>query len=104
MVFRVKRMIELLRSRMPAETEHMHVIYADPLASAQAYATLVPWNFSNRLLARIPEHLMVQQVEDVSWSDWGTPEAIHRTRLTFDLPPPWFVRQPEQTITAVAGR
>ena len=44
-----------------------------------AYASLPPWNFSHDFLTCIPEHLVVLRVEDVGWSDLGTPEAIERT-------------------------
>jgi len=94
LVFRVARMLELLRSRIPAEIECMQAVYSDPLASARAYATLVPWNFSNQLLACIPEHLAVLPVQDVSWSDWGTPEAIERTLHALQRLPPWSATAP----------
>jgi hypothetical protein len=32
-----------------------------------------------RFLAAIPQHLVVRRVDDVQWSDWGTPDAIERT-------------------------
>ena len=87
---------------MPVETEHMQAIYSDPVASASAYASLEPWNFSSQLLARIPEHMVVLAVDDVSWSDWGTPEAIQRSLLQVELPPPWFLHQLEPTASVAA--
>lgn len=102
MVFRVARMIELLRSMLPAETECMHSVYSDPIASARAYVSLAPWNFSTRLLTRIPEHLLVLAVDDVGWSDWGTQEAIERTLLRFDVPPPWLIQPLGSTANAGA--
>lgn len=93
MVFRIARMLDLLRVRMPRRFRSMREVHMDPLASARAYASLVPWNFSNQLLARIPQHLAVLPVEDVSWSDWGTPEAIRRSLLCFASPPSWFAHR-----------
>ena len=72
MVFRVRRALELLRELRPADCERMG-------AGESAYASLAPWNFSHDFLARIPGHLAVLRVEDVGWSDLGTPEAIART-------------------------
>lgn len=93
MVFRLARMLELLGAIMPLEIHRMQAVYSDPVASACAYARLEPWNFSNQLLAHIPEHSIVLPVDDSSWSDWGTPEAIWRTLVTCQSPPPWFMSQ-----------
>jgi mannose-1-phosphate guanylyltransferase len=97
MVFQIGRMLELVTSVMPLETNRMRAVYSDPIASARAYSTLVPWNFSNQLLTCIPEHLVVLRVDGVSWSDWGTPEAIRRTLCAFNLPAPWWVRRSERS-------
>jgi mannose-1-phosphate guanylyltransferase len=72
MVFRVGRVLDLLREARPADVERMQ-------HGESAYASLPPWNFSHDFLACIPKHLVVLRVEDVGWSDLGTPEAIERT-------------------------
>jgi mannose-1-phosphate guanylyltransferase len=95
MVFQVARMLDLVSRVKPVEIERMRGVFSDPIASARAYTTLVPWNFSNQLLACIPEHLVVLRVDGVSWSDWGTPEAIRRTVLASQLPAPWLVHRSE---------
>jgi len=91
MVYRVATMLQLLERLMPAEVVEMRrAVHNTPGAIANTYAALSPWNFSSRLLAQIPEHLLVLRVKDVGWSDWGTPESIRRTILTFASPPRWF--------------
>jgi mannose-1-phosphate guanylyltransferase len=77
MAFRVDTMIGLLRRRRPAALE------------AVGCASVSPWNFSRDFLAHVPGHLAVVQVEDVGWSDWGTPEAIERTFVALNAVPPW---------------
>ena len=93
MVFRLPRMLELMRQVLPAEFEAMCALPADPAAAAVSYHDLRPWNFSTAFLARIPEHLIVLRVENVQWSDWGTPQAIERTFRRLKLRPPWRARK-----------
>lgn len=104
MVFRISRMLEILRTMMPGEFARMQAVHTDQIATANAYVNLVPWNFSNHLLSCIPEHLMVLPIDDIGWSDWGTPEAIRRTLCTFKSPPQWFVQQSELSSIVSAGR
>jgi mannose-1-phosphate guanylyltransferase len=83
MVFRLQTMLDLLRRRRPAEYD----LFAQ--TDESAYASLAPWNFSRDFLAHIPEHLVVLRVDDVGWSDWGTPEAVERTLRALNIPLPW---------------
>jgi mannose-1-phosphate guanylyltransferase len=78
MVFRVDMMIALLRRSRSA-------LDIDDGESA----TPPPWNFSRDFLAHVPAHLAVVRVEDVGWSDWGTPEAIERTFVALKAVPAW---------------
>ncbi len=89
MVFRVARMLELLRRRLPVEYAGMLAAVHDSNDHAQLYERLRSWNFSSQFLTLIPEHLSVLCVEDVRWDDWGTPEAIYRTLSL--LNPPQFI-------------
>ncbi len=79
MVFRVARMLALVKATRNAEFDEMHALTDDPPAAARVYPSLTRWNFSSDFLAQVPRHLTVLPVDDVSWSDWGTPEAIERT-------------------------
>ncbi len=85
MVFRVGRMLELLRAMRPADVA--------PLTQATdldaAYETLAPWNFSHEFLRLLPEHLLLVRADGIGWSDWGTPDAVERTLTTLGLPLPW---------------
>jgi mannose-1-phosphate guanylyltransferase len=83
MLFRLETMISLLRRRRLFDYEALRGM------DEAAYESLTPWNFSRDFLADIPEALLVLQVDDVGWSDWGTPEAIERTFLALNVVPPW---------------
>ena len=89
MVFRLRRMIELLRAVAPQEFGHMWQLSADRSKVLDVYKELRPWNFSSHVLARIPEHLAVLPVADVHWSDWGTRESIERSLRVLKKAPPW---------------
>jgi mannose-1-phosphate guanylyltransferase len=89
MVFRLRRMLDLIREILPAEFAAMHALPLDPAAAVIRYRTLNSWNFSTEFLARIPEHLVVLRVDNVPWSDWGTPQAIERTFRLLKQQPPW---------------
>ena len=89
MVFRLRRMLDLIRDVVPAHFAAIHPLPIDPAAAARRYRTLSPWNFSTEFLARIPEHLVVLRVDNVQWSDWGTPQAIERTFRLLKKQPPW---------------
>jgi len=54
-----------------------------------AYARIPPANFSQALLVRCPEHLMLLAARNVGWSDWGDPDRIVRTLRRFDRRPAW---------------
>jgi mannose-1-phosphate guanylyltransferase len=83
MLFRVERLIALLRQRRPSDCD------AFRRSAESAYASIVPWNFSRDFLAQVPEELLVLRVGDVGWSDWGTREAIERTLRHLHVVPPW---------------
>ena len=89
MVFQLHFMLELLQRLVPWELERMRDVHGDPEALWRRYASLIPWNFSTEVLARIPEHLVVLRVDDVHWSDWGTRESIEWTLKTLQRVPPW---------------
>jgi len=89
MVFRLRRMLELLHQVRPAGTSRLARLLDDPDALVAAYPSIAPWNFSRDFLARVPEHLAVVRAADVGWSDWGTPEAIEQTLAAMGVFPPW---------------
>jgi mannose-1-phosphate guanylyltransferase len=89
MVFRLSRMLELLRQLVPREVEKLSELRDFPDKAAEIYQAINPWNFSTQVLAHIPEHLIVFQVANVLWSDWGTRESIERTYKTLKLVPFW---------------
>ncbi len=93
MVGRVARVLELVRGLRPDDVARLAPLPADADALRPAYDRLPSWNFSQDVLARIPQHLVVARADDLGWSDWGTPEAIERTFATLGMIPPWRVPQ-----------
>ncbi len=89
MVFRLSRMLELLKNLVPDEFEKLSKLGVSPEKANEIYQTLSPWNLSIQVLARIPQHLIVLKVANVRWSDWGTRESVERTYLALKLPPLW---------------
>jgi mannose-1-phosphate guanylyltransferase len=94
MVFRLPRMLQLLKAYAPRESSRLFEMSLRPEEEAQTYRDIAPWNFSSQFLERITKHLLVLRVGDVSWSDWGTRESIERTYQTLQLVPEW--RQPNR--------
>lgn len=93
MVFRLSRMMELLQKNAPAEFAAMAALRDAPDKAEEVYAAIEGWNLSTHFLAHIPQHLMVVEVGDVGWSDWGTRESIERTYRTLNIVPFWNIPQ-----------
>jgi mannose-1-phosphate guanylyltransferase len=89
MVFRLSRMMELFGEFVPHEFEKLSPLRESPEKAVTLYHDLDSWNLSTHLLARIPEHLIVIQIEGVRWSDWGTRESVERTYRALNLVPFW---------------
>jgi len=89
MVFKLRRMLDLLNILVPHEFNKLAELRESPQKAAELYRTIDPWNFSTQVLARISQHLIMLEVEDVYWNDWGTREAIERTYLALNLVPFW---------------
>ncbi len=89
MVFRLSRMKEMLLELVPEALEAMSAVRESPERSAEVYQTINSWNLSTQVLARIPQHLVVLEVADVRWSDWGTRESIERTYRSLNMVPFW---------------
>src|SRR3989442_2713704 len=75
MVFHPSRLLALLQRRRSVDVERLRSV----IRSGAGYEGVPSWNFSPGFLTRIPHHLVVVPVDGVSWSDWGTPEAVERT-------------------------
>jgi mannose-1-phosphate guanylyltransferase len=89
MIFRLSRMLELIREIVPEELEKLAEIRKRPNMAPDIYPDIHPWNFSTRVLANIPQHLVVLKVANISWSDWGTRESVERTYKSLNLAPIW---------------
>lgn len=89
MVFKLSRMLDLLNVLVPHEFNKLSELRESPQKAAELYRAIDPWNFSTRILARIPQHLIMLEVADVYWNDWGTRESIERTYRDLNLAPFW---------------
>ncbi|MGE0022023.1 MAG: sugar phosphate nucleotidyltransferase [Hyphomicrobium sp.] len=90
MLFRVRRMLEIVRAVRPREVAAMERFLGDPAAGGLDYRRLGAWNLSHDVLAQRPHDLLVIAADDLGWSDWGTPDAIVRTVSALGLTtPPW---------------
>ena len=89
MVFKLRRMLDLLSEIVPRELNILSELRESPHNAAKLYQSISSWNFSTRVLAQIPQHLIMLEVADVRWCDWGTPESIERTFSALNLVPGW---------------
>jgi mannose-1-phosphate guanylyltransferase len=89
MVFRLSRMLDILMECVPDELLALAGLYRWPEKAASVYQTIDAWNFSTRVLTRIPQHIIMLEVDNVCWSDWGTRESIERTYQALNRVPFW---------------
>ncbi|MBN2243632.1 MAG: hypothetical protein JW793_13180 [Acidobacteria bacterium] len=89
MVFKLSRMLDILKRLVPGSYQTMLRLARLPHVSPETYQKMDAWNFSSRVLTRIPQHIVMLEVDDVSWSDWGTRESIERTYKILKQVPFW---------------
>jgi mannose-1-phosphate guanylyltransferase len=89
LLFRVGRMLEILRLSRPREMAALEDVIGDRVGCSARYRDLGAWNFSHEVLARHPQDLLVVPADDLGWSDWGTPEAITQTISALGLTAGW---------------
>ena len=61
----------------------------EPTMMKKLYALLGESNFSDRVLALVPERLVVLKVSGIKWSDLGQPNRILASLQLAGLRPPW---------------
>lgn len=88
MLFRVRRMLEIVRAARPREVAAMELLLGNTAAARGGYDGIGAWNLSHDVLAQRPHDLLVIEADDLGWSDWGTPEAIARTVSALGLTTP----------------
>src|SRR5947209_13518163 len=81
MVFHPSRLLALLQQRRSADVERLRGV----IRSGAGYEGVPSWNFSADFLTQIAHHLLVVPVDGVSWSDWGTAEAVEQTLAALRL-------------------
>lgn len=90
LVARVETLLAAAERLVPEAVAVMRRLARRPEERAAAYPTLAPWSFSQGVLRAMADALVVGPVDDVEWSDWGTPEAILRTLSDRAEKPPWW--------------
>lgn len=89
MLFRVQRMLDVLRTACPDEMKEIEALSGSPATRRSRYPSLPAWNFSHEVLARRTEDLVAVAAENLGWSDWGTPRAVLETVRSLGLRPAW---------------
>ena len=89
MVFKLSRMLDILSQIVPERLHTFSGLARTPQKAAEIYRAISSWNFSTQVLARIPQHIIMLEVNDVCWSDWGTRESIERTYRSLNRIPFW---------------
>lgn len=89
MVFKLSRMLNILKRMVPKSFRAMTELARSPAKAVDIYQNLNAWNFSTQVLTRIPQHIVMLEIDDVSWSDWGTRESIERTYRALNQVPFW---------------
>jgi mannose-1-phosphate guanylyltransferase len=101
LVFKISRMLELVREIVPHHFERFSRLQEFPHKSDELYRELDAWNFSTEVLSQISEHLILFEIADVHWSDWGTRESVERTYKNLNMVPSWI--RPDPTPDSLAG-
>jgi mannose-1-phosphate guanylyltransferase len=103
-VFQLSRMMKLLHKFVPEQFEQLSKLRGSPEKFSELYKTLDSWSLSARVLSQIPQHLILFEVADVRWSDWGTRESIERTYTRLNLAPFWDTPRPvSNAIPGITG-
>jgi mannose-1-phosphate guanylyltransferase len=101
MIFKLSRMMDLLNQYVPTEFKKLSALRQSPEKAIEIYRALGSWNFSNRVLARITQHLITLEVSGVRWSDWGTRESVERTFKALNMVPFW--NRPSSAANPIPG-
>ncbi|MFZ4622397.1 MAG: sugar phosphate nucleotidyltransferase [Bacteroidota bacterium] len=88
---RTATLMEKIKEKIPQayETFEIYRQSIDTLVEQQAvtaaYARLQPVNFSSEVLEQIAGDLIVMDISDVGWSDWGEEYRIREDAARYDL-------------------
>jgi mannose-1-phosphate guanylyltransferase len=90
----VRTLVAAGRSTLPRLHERLARIGSregadEAVGIENAYRLAPTANFSQSVLAAIPEALAVSQMPDVGWSDWGTPDRVLATLRRAHIETDW---------------
>ena len=92
MVGRVQTFLDAMMASVPAVLRAFEPVLQDRSGMGEdvvgrAYASLVPGDFSKQVLSAVPDRLAVLRLDNVGWSDLGTPERLMETWSRFGVKP-----------------
>jgi mannose-1-phosphate guanylyltransferase len=92
MVGRVRTFLRALEAAVPAVLQAFRPVFGPANKDrenvvGQAYAALPAGDFSKQVLSTIPDRLAVLRLDNVGWSDLGTPERLMETWSRFGVKP-----------------
>jgi mannose-1-phosphate guanylyltransferase len=95
MVASARALIDIIASATPALYSAFASVTAvfgtndEPAMIRKLYSQLRETNFSDRVLALVPERLTVLKVSGIKWNDLGQPKRVFASIQTAGLRPPW---------------
>jgi mannose-1-phosphate guanylyltransferase len=89
MIGRVRTFLEVLRQSVPEVFRAFQAAErsAGMLDADEVYSSLVPGDFSTQVLSALPDRLAVLRLDNVGWSDLGTPERVRAAWTRFRQKP-----------------
>ena len=80
MVGRVRSFLAILRASVPAVYRAFEPLLkienSEPAALTRVFGNVTPGDFSQQVLSALPDRLAVLRLDNVGWSDLGTPERL----------------------------
>ena len=80
MVGRVRSFLAILRASVPAVYHAFEPLLEietfEPAALTRVFGNVTPGDFSQQVLSALPDRLAVLRLDNVGWSDLGTPERL----------------------------
>jgi mannose-1-phosphate guanylyltransferase len=91
MIGRVRTFLDALKASVPAVSRAFEPVFQRRESREdvvnRAYLNLAPGDFSKQVLSALPDRLAVLRLDNVGWSDLGTPERLMETWSRFGVKP-----------------
>jgi mannose-1-phosphate guanylyltransferase len=93
MIGRIRTFLDLLKQSIPDVFQAFEPMFRGSAACMakdwedQAYSSIPPGDFSKQVLSALPDRLAVLRLDNVGWSDLGTPERVRAAWTRFGRKP-----------------